>query len=309
MSDRHNSPILVLVGPTASGKSSLALEIARRWGGEIINADSRQIYRGLDIGTGKPSLKDRQEIPHHLYDVREVSEPWNAALFVHAADEAIASIRERKRLPIVVGGTGLHIRTFLYGLFAGPGRSPAVRSQLEERIKNEGLKTLYQELTRLDPAAAIKIQAGDTVRIVRALEVFQLTGRPISIWQQEHGFAKPRYSFFKIGIQLDRDELYARINARVREMITQGLEAEAKTAFEKWAPAFTLTRIIGYKEWLAYWEGQVSKETVIENIAQNTRRYAKRQLTWFRAEKDIHWFPVEEIPKSVEEFCGLPTSK
>jgi tRNA dimethylallyltransferase len=281
--------IVVIVGPTGSGKTSLAIHLAQQFNAEIINADSRQVYREMDIGTAKPTSQEREKIPHHLIDVCAINEPWNAALFVAKADEAFHDIESRGKVAFFVGGTGLHIRAFLFGLFEGVEASPQMRAQFEARIEKEGLASLYSELKNVDPDAATKITSNDPTRIVRALEVFYLTGKPISAHQAQHGFQKARYDYLKIGLTTQRDELIKALDTRVDQMIEVGLEDEVRKLFEKWGEHPLLQRAIGYAEWYPYLRGEISKKEVVERIKISTRQFAKRQMTWFRKEKDIVW--------------------
>lgn len=300
--DRMSLPkLIVIVGPTGVGKSAVALQLASRLGGEIINADSRQIYRGLNIGTSKPSAEEFKQVPHHLFNICEPSKPWEAKKFEECASQAIQSISKRSKVPILVGGTALYVKALLFGLFEGPTKDENLRRQLEERVQREGPQALYAELQKYDPKAAAKIYPEDGIRIIRALEVWQLTGKPISSFQEEHAFEKPRYDYLKIGINSDREALYARINARVDQMIEAGLENEARALFQNSNFQRILENTIGYAEWLEYFNGTQTFERTVELIKQNSRHLAKRQLTWFRAEKDIEWFKVGDVEKMVEK--------
>lgn len=303
--------LIVIVGPTGVGKSAVALQLASRLGGEIINADSRQIYRDLNIGTSKPSAEEFQQVPHHLFNICDASESWEAKKFEELASQTIEQISKRGQIPIVVGGTALYVKALLFGLFDGPKRDEQLRRQLEERVEREGPQVLYAELQKCDPKAAQKIYPEDGIRIIRALEVWKLTGKPISQFQEEHAFEKPRYDYLKIGINSDRERLYERINKRVDHMIAAGLENEARALFQN--PNFQriLENTIGYAEWLEYFNGSQTFERTVELIKQNSRHLAKRQLTWFRAEKDIEWFEAgktEEIIQRVKKFMGHPVA-
>lgn len=283
--------LVVLVGPTGSGKSDLALQLAREIGGEMINADSRQIYCELNIGTAKPSPE--QVIPHHLYSCCSIADPWDAARYQAEADRVIQEIHSRGKIPLVVGGTGFYVRALLFGLFKGPSADEALRLKLKDRIQKEGLESLYKELSLLDPASSKIIHPHDAYRIIRCLEIHQLTGRPLSALKAEDPF-RQRYDYLKIGLTVDRGMLYERINQRVNQMIDQGLEKEVRELFNQWGQNKILHRTIGYKEWIPYLNGEIAIEEVGEKIKQNTRNFAKRQLTWFRKEKDIQW--ADPIP-------------
>ncbi len=299
--------IIVLCGPTASGKSSLALSLARQLGGEIINADSRQIYREFQIGVDKPSEAARAEIPHHLFDATSLTTPWNAAEYIRAADVAIKEIIQRQKWPIIVGGTGLYIKCLLFGLFEGATIAPELRQKFKDRLQREGLASLYTELTACDPEAATRIGPGDSMRILRALEIFESTGQTISQWQAAHRFEEPRYRYQKWALDWPRELLYERINQRVGQMLQDGLLAEVTSLFEAFGTNEVFQKTIGYAEWAPYFAKNQTLEQICEQIAQNSRRLAKRQLTWFRREEDTQWLAggagaEEKILKSLENF-------
>ncbi|MBX7149730.1 tRNA (adenosine(37)-N6)-dimethylallyltransferase MiaA [bacterium] len=293
--------IIVIVGPTAVGKSQVAIHLAKKFGGEILNFDSRQVYREMTIGTAKPSETEWGGVPHHLFDVCDAGDKWDAAKMRELAVPLIDKIK----LPFVVGGTGLYIRNLLFGFFEGAKANADIRLKLEKEIEEKGLLALYHKLELIDPQAAKKIHQNDSTRIIRALEVFELTGKPMSVHQKEHGFAKPFYNYLKIGIDMDRAELYRRIDSRVDQMIEAGLEDEVKKLTEKYGRDGVLAKAIGYAEWFDYWDKKQSIEETIAAIKQNSRKYAKRQLTWFRHEEDIKWFKagdVEGMEKMIAEF-------
>jgi len=289
--------VLVICGPTASGKSELALELARRLDGEIVNADSMQVYRGMDIGTAKPTPEQRAEIPHHLIDVADPDQPFSAADFADAAGEAIRDISSRGKRTIVVGGTGLYIRSLLKGLVDSPGDSTGdIRKELMAEARERGNQAMLDELRRVDPELAEQIHPNNLVRIIRALEVFRLTGIPLSRYQQEHGFSGQRYQSLQIGIRVERPLLYSRIDQRVNRMLEQGLLQEVQQLLNTgYGPDTKAMRAIGYKETTAHLAGEYSRDEAIRLIKRNTRHYAKRQLTWFHADKDILWleYPAE----------------
>jgi tRNA dimethylallyltransferase len=299
--------ILVIAGPTASGKSALALELARRLDGEIVNADSLQVYRGMDIGTAKPTPEQRAEIPHHLIDVADPDQPFSAADFADAADAAIRDIDSRGKRAIVVGGTGLYIRALLKGLVDSPGDAGAIRQELRAEAEERGNQALQEELHRVDPELAGRIHPNNLVRIIRALEVFRLTGIPLSRYQQEHGFSSQRYRSLQIGIRVERQLLYSRIDQRVNRMLEQGLQQEVQQLLNAgYSPEAKAMRAIGYKEMAACLAGECSLDEAIRLIKRDTRHYAKRQLTWFNADADILWleYPAEfdTILKHAIEF-------
>lgn len=286
--------IIAIVGPTGVGKSELAVFLGEKLNGEIINFDSLQFYKELNIGTAKPGEEERKRVPHHLYDLLELDEEFNAAKFVEIADNLIKEIWERGKIPILVGGTGLYLRAFEYGLF--PMEVPKeIRETLRKRA-NQDLSSLYEELKRLDPEYAQKISPKDKVRITRALEVIYASSKPISYFHKENPFfGKKRYNLIKIGLILPRKELYEKINLRVIKMIEKGWIEEVKKLLEKgYSPELKTFKAIGYKYIIQYLQGKLSLEKAIELIQRDTRRYAKRQLTWFKKEPDIYWFNPDE---------------
>lgn len=299
--------IIVICGPTASGKSALALELARRLDGEIVNADSMQVYRSMDIGTAKPSTEERARIPHHLIDIADPDQPFSAADFAVAADAAIRGIDSRDRRAIVVGGTGLYIRALLKGLVDSPGGADDFRQALHEEAGRLGNEALLERLRQVDPELAERLHPNNLPRIIRALEVHHLTGIPLSRYQQEHGFSGQRYRNLQIGLRVGRPLLYSRIDQRVDRMLEQGLLQEVRHLLsEGYGPEAKAMRAIGYKEMMAHLAGECSLEEAIRLIKRNTRHYAKRQLTWFNADQDILWleYPAEfdTILKHAIEF-------
>lgn len=291
--------VVVILGPTGSGKTESAVSLAKKFNGEIINADSRQIYRDLKIGINLPPDSFFQTVPHHLFGVSSLEEPWDAARFGIEGERVIHQISSRGKIPFVVGGTGLYIRSLLFGLFEGPPADLKIREAL---LKED---SLYERLQQVDRLAAEKIHPNDSMRIIRALEVFELTGVPLSEHQMKHRFSNPKYSYLKIGLKQDRDKLYTALDQRVDQMIAQGLEEEVKELVGKYGPHFLLQRAIGYKEWFPYWEGKISRDEVVDTIKKNTRHFAKRQMTWFGKEKDIEWYASndgEVITKRISDF-------
>jgi tRNA dimethylallyltransferase len=275
--------IVLIVGPTASGKSALALRVAEAAGGEIVSADSQQVYRGMDIGTGKVGAAERARVRHHLLDVIPASETMTAARFAELADAAIADAAARGRPVIVAGGTGLYVRALMFGLFAGPGADAALRAQLEA----EGAPALHARLARVDPAAAARIGVADLRRLVRALEVHALTGEPMSVHQDRHDVrrAAPRYDARWIGLCPARAELVARIDARVAAMVAAGLVDEVRALIDAGVPAAARAfDAIGYREVRALLQGSLPAAELVPRIQAATRQYARRQLGWFRSE-------------------------
>jgi tRNA dimethylallyltransferase len=295
---KNLSKILCIVGPTASGKSGLALHLSQVFNGEIVNADSRQFYRELNAGTAKP--KDQQGIPHHLIDCTSVLEPWSVGDFVKEAHAAMAAILSRGKLPILVGGTGLYLRSLLEGLAPVPEIETSVREALALDLRIQGLTVLYAELCQGDPSLALRLQVTDTQRILRALEVLRQTGKSLSSFWQETT-AGPAYDVLKIGLGPDREELYAVIDARVWEMMGDGLAQEARGLWRDFSDNPVLPKTIGYAEWQKL--GFDDQDAVVALIQQNTRRLAKRQMTWFRRDKEVVWF----VPKKNGTTFSLAT--
>jgi tRNA dimethylallyltransferase len=300
--------LVIILGPTAVGKSEAAMELATAIDAEIVNADSQQIYRYLDIGTGKPSPADRARVAHHLIDIVNPDEEFNAALFRRLATQSIEQIQARKKNVIVCGGTGLYLKALTQGLFEGPGQDPQIRQALEEQIESEGLDAIYRQLLLIDPSVGSAIHPNDRQRTIRALEVFQLTGKALSEWQKEHAFQERPFDVLKIGFNRERGELYDRINRRAERMVEDGLLEELRSVVAK---GYSLTlkpmRSVGYRQMGQVLLGQLELLGAIEEMKQETRRLAKRQLTWFGSDKEIRWFdPNEktEIIEAVKKFLS-----
>lgn len=299
--------VVVVLGPTAVGKSELALDLAVRVDGEIINADSQQVYRYMDIGTGKVSRADRARAPHHLIDIVDPDGTFNAALFRRLANAAIEDIRRRGKSVIVCGGSGLYLKALIHGLFRGPNRDPKIRRALEGEIKNRGLGELYRRLAAIDPEAGSSIHPNDRQRIIRALEVAEITGRPLGDWQREHAFKEEPVDALKIGLIRNRAELYARIDRRCERMIQAGLLEEVCSLVERgFGLDLNPLRSVGYRQIGALLRGEMDLPRATEEMKQETRRLAKRQLTWFRQDGDIRWYQPEtgksEIFQIADEF-------
>ena len=307
MKETEKLPVVAVVGPTASGKSRMAVELARRLDGEIISADSMQIYRGMTIGTAKPTEEEMRGIPHYLVDFLGLGETFSVADFVEKADQYIREIIGRGKLPIVVGGTGLYIRSLLHHTkFAdnsGSGNGE-LRKELLRRAEKEGIDSLMEELREIDPEAAEKIHPHNVVRVVRAIEIYRLTGKTMTEQNALSHQEPSPYSACVIGLNFkDREKLYERIERRVDQMIDDGLIQEAKEVLAQ-DPSKTAWQAIGYKELLPYLEGQESLEEAVGKIKQETRRYAKRQLTWFRRDPEVHWIFLDQVrnfDEAVEE--------
>jgi len=280
--------IVVVAGPTASGKTALAVALARKIGGEVVSADSQQLYRGLDVGTAKPTPEERGAVPHHLLDVAEPGEGWDAARFVRLADEAIAGIVARGRVPLVVGGTGLYLRALLHGVVDAPGRDAALRARLEAEALESGRPALHARLASVDPEAAARIRPNDLVRIVRALEI-AASGRTQSDRFREHGFAPDRYAARILALDLPREELKRRIDARVVAMFDGGLLEEARALVDRFEAQVPEKLPIGYAAAVAVVRGELSRADAVRRVQVETRRYARRQVTWLRGERGVEW--------------------
>ncbi len=285
------TPLVAVVGPTASGKSALALRLARERRGEIVSCDSLQVYRGLDIGSAKATPDERAAVPHHLIDVAEPGDSFSAADYARLGRQALAGIRSRGRLPIVAGGTGLYLRALLVGLFAGPSRDEGLRARLEALAERFGDERLHRLLARIDPETAARIGSRDRVRVVRALEVYRATGRPIS--EERRKGAEPLRGFRVLVVGLDpgRDDLRRAVEVRTRRMLEQGLADEVRGLLARGLPASARPlQAIGYRQALAVVAGRLTAVEAETAIVTATLRFAKRQRTWFRHQADVVWF-------------------
>jgi tRNA dimethylallyltransferase len=297
--------LLVLSGPTGSGKSELAIRIAEHIGAEIVNADSMQVYRGLDIGTAKPSAEQLARVPHHLLGIINPDVNFTASDFRREATAAIGDIDRRGKRVIVVGGTGLYIRALLEGLVDSPEGDPELRLQFAEIHGEE----LLQRLSLVDPETAARLHPNDRLRIIRALEVYCQTGRPISAFRSEHSFSGSYYDSLKMAIKVERPELYRRIDLRVDQMLKDGLVAEvASQLAQGYGRELKALRSIGYKEISAFLAGEIALDEAVALIKRDTRRYSKRQMTWFSKENEIYWLEYPEsfatILEHVMNFLG-----
>jgi tRNA dimethylallyltransferase len=299
--------LVIILGPTAVGKSELALELAAEMNGAIVNADSQQVYRYLDIGTGKPSKAERERIEHFMIDVVDPDQEFNAALYRRLAGECIEQIHRRKQNTIVCGGTGLYLKALTKGLFEGPGQNGEIRQGLEQRIESEGLVSLYRELMRIDPSVAATIHPNDRLRTIRALEVHQLTGKPMSEWQTEHAFHDQPFDVLKIGLNRERGELYDLINRRSEDMVEAGFLDEVRALVTKgYSLSLKPLLSVGYRQMGQVLQGQQELSHALAEMKRETRHLAKRQLTWFRGDREICWFhPIEqrwEIDNAIRIF-------
>jgi tRNA dimethylallyltransferase len=303
--------LVIVLGPTAVGKSELALELAQSVNGEIVNADSQQVYRHMDIGSGKPSKADQQRVRHHLIDVVDPDEEFNAALYRRLATEAIEDTQRRGKNALVCGGTGLYLKALTHGLFTGPGQDPDLRRTLEQEINDNGLAPMYQRLVDIDASVLSSIHPNDRQRIIRALEVYRITGKPISAWQKEHAFQEESFEVLKIGLMRERAELYDLINRRSERMMEAGLLDEVRGLISRgYSLELKPLRSVGYRQMGEVIQGAKNVVEALDEMKQETRRLAKRQLTWYRADTDIHWYHPEkqqdEILSAARQFLESP---
>lgn len=292
-------PAAAVVGPTASGKTAFAIQLAKYLNGEIISCDSMQIYKGLDIGTAKPTAEEQNEVPHHMIDFLEIDIPFSVSDYVNLAAEKLESVYNKGKLPIVVGGTGLYARSLLSGLsFEENCKDEKLRETLLQQAETEGKEALYEKLKEVDSKAAENIHPNNLKRVIRALEFFLVTGQKFSSQIQTSQPETPKYNYWMIGLAFrNRELLYDRINKRVDDMMEGGLLTEAKSLYDtvkSTSSLQTVLQAIGYKEIFPYFDGKISLDEAVENVKQGTRRYAKRQMTWFKKEKNLTFLYVDE---------------
>jgi tRNA dimethylallyltransferase len=300
--------LVVITGPTGAGKSAVALQLARKFDAGIISADSMQVYRYLDIGTAKPTREEQELVPHHLIDCVNPDEWFNAARFRAEAEHAIDRLHGHGKKVFIVGGTGLYIRVLLGGLLPGPGPDEGLRDGYKDMMATHGKAFLYEELRMKDPAAALTIDPNDAVRIIRALEYHAATGLSIAEAQGRHGFQDRQYESLKIGILLNRDHLFARIDERAAAMIAAGLVEETQDLLARgYGEDIKPMQSLGYKHMFKYLRGGCSLKEAELSMAKDTKKYAKRQMTWFRAEKDMNWMSPDDmsgIEKRISQFLN-----
>lgn len=296
-------PLVVVVGPTAVGKSKLAVKIGQRLDGEIVSADSMQVYRYMDIGTAKITLEEQEGIRHHLINIVDPGEPFNVAKYKRMAEAVISDIHSHGKLPIMVGGTGLYVKAVVDGLdVAGYGADQELRARLHNLAETKGTGFLYDALMEIDPETALRLHRNDLRRIIRALEVYYTTGTPISQQQRAWENPDPEYLLVMVGLIMNRTKLYQRINDRVDKMIEDGLVHEVRNLMEQgYLTESSAAQALGYKEIVEYLVGKCSFEEAVFKLKQSTRRYAKRQLTWFRKDSRITWFTAEDY----EDFSEM----
>lgn len=298
-----------MVGPTACGKTTLGVLLAKRYGGEVVSADSMQIYRGMTIGTAAPTAEEMDGVPHHMIAVADPAEQWSAARYAQAAIPIVDDILKRGKLPILVGGTGLWLDAVVQGREFAPGQAGgAVRRELEAQLAAEGMEPLLQELRRVDPESAARLHPADTKRILRALEVYRETGETITAHDERTRSLPPRYDAVWLGLRFaDREDMKALIDRRVDAMVRSGLEEEVRTLLQSGLPpSATAWQAIGYKEFLGVLEGTATMEQAVAEVKLRSRQYAKRQLTWLRRNPAIHWMEWEK-ERNFEQALQLST--
>jgi tRNA dimethylallyltransferase len=300
--------VIVICGATGIGKTVVGIGLAEKLGGEIVSADSMQIYRYMDIGTAKPTAAELARAAHHMIDIVDPDDDYDADRFSKQARERIAEIVGRGRIPLVVGGTGLYIKALLHGLFQAKPVDPQIRKRLKQQAEENGSHVLYQRLQAMDPVTAGRLHPKDAYRIVRALETIESSGTPISELHQAHGFEEDPYSTLKIGLQMEREKLYARIDRRVELMIEAGLVEEVQKLLEMgYAAELKSMQSIGYRHVVDFLTEKLTWEECVRTLKRDTRRFAKRQFTWFGADPLIQWYEtdrLEEITRQVDGFLA-----
>lgn len=309
--ERVKPQLVILLGPTGAGKSGLAIELAEAFGGEILNADSMQVYRYMDIGTAKPTPEERQRIKHHLIDLVTPDQPFHADLYRTLGRRMIDFLHQKGTPIFVVGGTGLYIKALTQGLFTSPKINPLVREKLKQEAEQKGGESLHQRLKRVDPEAASRIHSNDVFRTIRALEVFESTGIPISFFRDQHRFGDRPYLTFKIGLEMDRDKLYRRIEERVDRMIKRGFLKEVEGLLKMgYGPGLKPMQSLGYKQMSQFLSNDFGWDEAVRQMKRETRHYAKRQWTWFKADREVCWHDEsadrEKIFSEVKSFLREP---
>jgi len=306
MKNSGGKKLVVICGPTGIGKTNLSLALAKEFDGCIVSADSKQIYRYMDIGTAKPSVAERRQVPHYMMDIANPDELYDAARFCREGRQAIAGIHGMSKLPIVVGGTGFYIKALLHGLFDAQPVDPELVGCLKDQAAREGIASLYEKLCKCDAEAASRIHPNDAYRVVRALAVFEMTGTPMSALQEDHGFKQSPFDVLKICLNDDREVLYERIDRRVDKMMADGLVDEVKTLLAMgYSENLRSMQAIGYRHMTDFLSGRAGWEETIDLLKRDTRRFAKRQLTWFKKETDTIWACPEKISALSEMIRGF----
>jgi tRNA dimethylallyltransferase len=303
MNNQPKPKIIVIAGPTASGKTSIGIELAMRFNGEVVSADSMQVYRKMDIGTAKPGIMEQKGIRHHMLDVADPDQEFNAAIYASMASSIIRDIHRRKKNCIIVGGTGLYIKSLVYGLMPCPPADHKLRELLRSQCLKHGSEKLYRELERTDHKYAAKIHPNDTLRIIRAIEIIRLTGLAPSVLAAKQNQKKARYNLLGLFLHTDRQNLYRNIDTRADYMIEAGLLKETEELLEQgYSPDLKPLKSLGYRHMVNYLRGVWSLDEAIQNLKRDTRRYAKRQITWFRADQKMIWTDPNDIDKAAEKI-------
>jgi tRNA dimethylallyltransferase len=290
---------LVVCGPTGVGKTAFSIALARKFGAEIVGADSMQIYRRMDIGTAKPSAAERSTVAHHLVDIVDPDAPFDAQTYAETALQVVSNLTARGIIPFVVGGTGLYIKALVFGLFDAEPVNAALRKRLKSELQAKGTLSLYERLTAVDPDTARKLHPNDTHRVIRALEIYEITGAPLSAYHRRHRFHQRRLDTLTLGLHMEREQLYQRIDARVDAMLIAGLLNEVRRLLDDgYSPDLKSMQSIGYRHMVDFLHGRMSWEEAVRTLKRDTRRYAKRQLTWFKAVPDIVWLSSEDIGRA-----------
>lgn len=302
-------PLVVLLGPTAVGKSRFGVQVAQHLGTEVLTADSRQVYRGMDIGTDKPTADERHGIPHRLIDLADPDETFNTGWYRRAALAEIDRLYTERRLPFVVGGTGLYIRTLVRGLCPAPPADPDVRAELMQMSQEQGRDRLHAELVRVDPSTAARLHPNDEAKVIRALEVYRLSGQPMSAVQRDHGFQETPFSTLLIGLQRSKEELYRRIEERIDWQLAHGMVQETRALLDRGyrRDGGAMTGL-GYRHVAAHLSGECDEAEMVRLFKRDTRRFAKRQMTWFRKEPGVRWISVEReepLERIVQRIVSL----
>lgn len=299
-----NLPVLVLVGPTAIGKTSLSIELAQKFNCEIVSVDSMQVYKYMDIGTAKVTRQEMEGIPHHLIDIVTPDIPYDAARFSIDAASAITSIHSKGKIPLLTGGTGLYLKTLLYGIFEEPTKDETIRSRLKKRLEEEGAESLHSELRACDPESAARIHINDTHRLLRGLEIYLATGKTWSSFlkadnsQNRH---KRYTNVLQIALQTERETLYNRINLRTQKMLAEDFEGEVRSLLNRgYSGNLKSMGSIGYRHMVAYLSGKTTYQEMQETLARDTRRYAKRQMTWFKKTEELNWIDINDKNRAVK---------
>lgn len=305
----EHRPLVVLLGPTAVGKSRIAVQAAKRFGTEVLTADSRQVYRGMDIGTDKPTAAERQGVPHRLIDLADPDQAFNAGWYRQAALAEISRLYTARQLPFVVGGTGLYIRALVRGLCPAPSADPHVRAELMKIGREQGRDRLYAELVRFDPDSAARLHPNDEAKVIRALEVYRLTGQPMSAMHRRHGFQEAAFTTLLIGLQRPKEALYRRIEERIDWQLAHGMVEETRALIDRgYGRHLGAMKGLGYRHVSAYVAGEYDHAEMVRRFKRDTRHFAKRQMTWFRKEPGVVWVSVgedESLERTVDRVVAL----